>query len=355
MICRESAYSFHKTPFVTVVVPCFQEVRNIRACLDSVLSDDYDAAQLEALVIDGMSTDGTREILRVCAQADPRISVIDNPGARKGRAFNLGFMRARGDIVMIIGAHARYPRRYVSRLVRVLMETGADNAGGVLVAAEGETVLSRAIAIAVSHPFAAGNARHRTGAKSLCNAESVFGGCYWKKVFDEVGPFNESLIRSQDREFNYRLRRNGGRIVLDPSVRCEYIPRQKLREYAIWCFEGGYWLFFGQAMTDVRVICWRNLVPPGFVVYHVAPVILAALGSRWAIGSLAPIALYWLCAVATSVRAATKRGSLLIAVMLTILFATTHYGYGLGSICGALRAFRGISAPSGRDRTSCPE
>jgi succinoglycan biosynthesis protein ExoA len=325
-------------PFVSLVVPCFQEIKYIQSCLNSLVANDYGHDRMEILVTDGMSTDGTREVLREYVEKYPWISVIDNPGALKGRAFNLGVQHARGEVIMIAGAHALYPPQYVSRLVQTLTSTGADNVGGVQVASSrGSSAIARAIGIAISHPFAAGDARHRTGAASLQPVESVFGGCYPKRVFQKIGLFDERLVRTQDREFNTRLRRQGGVILLDPEVRVTYEPRTRLREYARWCYDGGFWLFYGNSFTHAAMISWRNLIPLGFVLYHFLCILLFAISPAWGAIGLTPVLIYWLTALGTSILAARSRRSATLVLSLPVVFAATHYCYGLGCLKGMIR------------------
>ena len=333
--------SKRESPKVTVIVPCLNEAVHIRSCLESLLNGGHPHDRLEVLVVDGLSTDGTRDILAEYVDKYECLRIIDNPGASKPRAMNLGIVGSSGDLIIIAGAHADYSPNYIARLVETSLRTGADNVGGILVAAEGNSVMSRAIAIAVCHPFAAGNARHRTGTTSISEVETVYGGCYPRAVFERVGLFNESLTRTQDREFNYRLRQAGGKIVVNPEIRCSYVPRQTLSDYARWCYAGGRWLFLGRRMTQASVISWRNVVPPAFVAYHALPAVLGAAGSAWAVAAAAaPIALYWLAALGVSaVEAIRRRNSAPLMIALLGVFAATHYAYGLGGLVGMVQAF----------------
>lgn len=199
--------TLNSVPLVTIIVPCLNEREFIGACLDSVIANDYPKDRLEILVIDGMSDDGTRAIVEEYAQRHPSIRMVDNPDKIKPRALNIGIQEARGGIIIRMDAHALYEPDYISKSVHYLEEYDADNVGGIrMTLPRSSSRMARAIAHAISHPFAAGNATYRTGAKEIKWVGTVFGGCYRREVFDRIGLFNEALIRGQDREFNVRLR-----------------------------------------------------------------------------------------------------------------------------------------------------
>jgi len=138
-------------PAVSVVIPCRNEERYIGPCLDSLLECDYPLDRLEVLVVDGMSDDRTRDIVRQYAADHSFIRLVDNPKRITPCAMNAGVLAALGDVIMPMGAHAVYTQRYISRLVEALLETGADNVGGVLVTLPADdTATARALAIALS-------------------------------------------------------------------------------------------------------------------------------------------------------------------------------------------------------------
>jgi len=204
---------------VTVIVPCRNERRYIAACLDSILATAYPADRLEVLVVDGASDDGTRDAVRAYAAREPRVRLLDNPRRSAPAALNLGIRAARGEIIARMDAHVVYPPHYLPVLVEALLETGADNVGCPIVTLPAdESATARAIACALSHPFGVGNSRFRIGSAVRREVDTVPFGCFRRDVFDRVGLFDEELIRNQDDEFNFRLIRSGGRVLLVPDV-----------------------------------------------------------------------------------------------------------------------------------------
>src|SRR5262249_41865202 len=155
------------------------------------------------------------------------VRIIDNPAQVTPTGLNAAIRAARGQIIVRLDAHTEYDRHYIARCVRWLETTDADNVGGQLrVVPTDDTVFGRAIAQSIAHPFGSGNARHKTARITKPEyVDTVPFGCFRRDVFDRVGFFREDLARSQDMEFNIRLRAKGGKILLVPDVSCTYLAR----------------------------------------------------------------------------------------------------------------------------------
>ena len=166
----------------------------------------------------------------------------------------------------------------------------------------------------------------------------MFPGCFRRSAFEKVGLFNEQLVRAEDREFNQRLLAAGGKILLDPSVRCTYFPRTDLRTYVRYSAINAFWVFYAQRFTPVRMVSLRNVVPPLFVLWHLLAAACAWLWPAMLPLAVAPIAAYWAVNVLVSARAAWARRSWLLFPCLFLLFPATHYPYGAGSLWGWLSA-----------------
>ncbi|RLG19017.1 glycosyltransferase family 2 protein, partial [Candidatus Micrarchaeota archaeon] len=166
-------------PRVSVIIPMRNEKKHIEKCLESLLLNDYPKDRMEILAIDGMSVDGTREIIENYARKYPFVKLVDNERKTTPCAFNLGVSASEGDFIIIMGAHAVYEKDYISKCVQYSGQYGADNVGGVRVALPArETAFAKAVVQAISHPFGAGDAAYITGASSPRWVDTVFGGCY---------------------------------------------------------------------------------------------------------------------------------------------------------------------------------
>ena len=203
----------------SVIIPCRNEEKFIGKCLDSIISQDYPREDLEVLVIDGISEDKTRKIIKDFSLKYSFIKLLDNPNKFTPFALNIGVKAARGEIIIRMDAHAGYEKDYISKCVKHLEEHSADNIGGVIKTLPKEnTLVAKSIANCLSSFFGAGGSYFRLGTEKPKWVDTVFGGCYKRKVFEKVGLFNEKLLRSQDIEFNKRLKRAGGRVLLVPEI-----------------------------------------------------------------------------------------------------------------------------------------
>jgi succinoglycan biosynthesis protein ExoA len=335
-------------PFVSIIIPCRNEKSYIAGCLDSVLAFDYPKDRLEILVSDGMSEDNTRDILQAYQREHPIILMLDNVKKVTPCALNLAIKNARGDVILRLDAHAEYPSDYVSKCVAVLYETGADDVGGIRRSApRTNTRLAIALAFAVSSPFTAGNAVYRTGVKERRWVDTVFCGCYRRDVFERIGLFNEILVKTQDREFNQRLRDAGGRILLDPDIECKYFARTNYFEYCRWMIEIGSWPFLGSRLAKRRFVSLRNYVPLAFVV---TLALLAATSwsipaARWLLVGISVI--YGTASLLAAAPLAKEKKDPLYLLVAPFVFITTHILYGIGSLYGIVR-------PLGRSATPVP-
>jgi succinoglycan biosynthesis protein ExoA len=317
-------------PRVSVVIPCRNEANHIEACLAAVLEFHVPEGDFEVIVADGMSDDGTRDILTRLAKTPPRLRVVDNPQRNTPCALNAGIAAARGEVIVRVDAHTTYAPDYLIECLRVLEDTGADNVGGPWVA-RGETRLQKAIAAAFNSAFSAGGARSHAP-EYEGPVDSVYLGCWRREVFDRVGLFDEELVRNQDDEFNLRMTRAGLKIWQSPRIRSSYTPRASLTTLFRQYWQYGYWKVL--VMQKHRIpASIRHLVPGSFVA---ALILVAALAPVLPVARTAFLALaglYLLGDLAASVLTASRAGWSLLP-LLPLVFPGYHFGYGLGFLVG---------------------
>lgn len=218
-------------PSVSVVVPALDEEAHIGACLDSLVAQDYPGIR-QILVVDGGSRDATTAVAG--RYGDP-VSVLPNPRRTAAAAMNIGVGAASGDIVCRADAHTTYAQDYVRRCVEVLTETGADNVGGPM-RPVGSTPFGRAVAAATSSPLGVGPGRFHYATERQ-QVDTVYLGCWRRQTLLRLGGFDEQGLQwaAEDHELNLRLRRGGGTIMLDPTIRSWYetraTPRALFRQY----------------------------------------------------------------------------------------------------------------------------
>jgi glycosyltransferase involved in cell wall biosynthesis len=323
---------------VTVIIPARNEQNFIAKCLDSVLAQDYPKENLEVLVVDGLSVDKTREIVARYCQKYPFIKRLDNPKKFSPSAFNIGITAAKGDYIIIMGAHAEYQENYISRCVAHIEESGADDVGGVWkIKPQKNTLANKAIAFASSYYLGAGDADYRRGiAKNPKEVDTVFGGCYKKEIFEKIGLYNENLFRSQDMDLNMRLKRAGGKIMLFPDIIVNYYPKSNFRDFLVHNFWDGVW-----AVYPIRFIKMplkpRHYVPLLFVL-ALAVLTLALLFTHYSFFALiAAMSFYLAVLLLVSAHIAINEKEWRYLFLMPAAFAIRHFGYGIGSFYGIIK------------------
>lgn len=324
---------------VSIIVPCRNEEKFISKCLDSIILQDFPKDKLEVLVVDGMSEDGTREILKKYQREHPFIKVLDNVKKITPSALNIGIENSKGEIIIRMDSHADYQKDYISKCVRYLKEYNADNVGGIIRTLPAkDNIIAKAIAISLSHFFGAGGSYFRTGAEKPKWVDTVFGGCYKKEVFKRVGLFNENLVRSQDMEFNLRLKKAGGKILLASDIISCYYPKSSIKDFFVHNIKDGIWAVY--PLKFVRLpLRLRHYIPLIFVLSLLGTGLLAIFFSVFFWLFISIICFYLLAAVYFSVKTAVKEKKIGLFVVLPIVFAARHIGYGLGSIWGLMKLF----------------
>jgi glycosyltransferase involved in cell wall biosynthesis len=326
-----------KDKIVSIIIPSFNEKKYIGRSLDSIIVNDYPKENFEVLVVDGMSEDGTREVVRNYIKKYPSIKILDNPQKFTNFAFNIGIKNAKGEIIIFGGAHAVYEKDYISKCVKYLKEYDADNVGGVLKTVPLETTITaKAIAISLSHPFGAGTSYFRTGVKKPKSVDTVFGGCYKKEVFNKIGLFNENLTRSQDMEFNLRLKKAGGKILLAPEIVAYYYPNSNLKDFFFHNFKDGIWAIYPLKFIKTP-LSLRHYIPFIFVLSLLITALLGIFFPFFIKFFLAISGFYLLIALCFSIEITVKEKNIVFLFLMPVVFITRHIGYGLGSILGALK------------------
>ncbi len=319
-------------PFVSVIMPVRNEAGFIQRSLGSVLAQDYPANRLEILVVDGMSTDRTRAAVAEISAANPRVFLLDNPGRIAPTGLNVALRRARGEILIRVDGHCEIAPDYVSRCVETLLKQQVECAGGPIDTI-GETLTARAIALAMSSPFGVGDSAFRTVKDRSLLADTVAFPAYTRQAVEKVGFFDEELVRNQDDEYNYRLRKLGGRILLNPQIRSRYYSRSSLGSLWRQYFQYGYWKV-RVMQKHSRQMRPRQFIPPAFVLALLGSALLALFGIPGRLLLAAVAGSYLAANLAASFRTAPDLKTFLL---LPPIFAILHLSYGAGFLQGLIR------------------
>lgn len=313
------------------------EHASIRECLDGFAAQTYPEELLDVIVVDGGSTDGSRQVVE--QRVSPWLRIIDNPEGTIPAGCNLGLAAARGSVTCFFSAHGIPSPTYVENLVRVLGDSGAVGAGGPY-HHEGVGAASKAIGLAMTSPF--GMASPHRFARQRQEVDTVSHAGYLTRAIREVGGFDQLLLANEDYELNYRLRMAGGRLIFDPSIVSTYRPRSSLRDLGRQFWRYGRWK--AQVVKKhPRSMRLRHAAPPALVVASLAAPLLMARGpGRVVVGALGAgycVAVIAATALAPAAEVGAQRATLLAA------FPVMHVTWGAGFLAGLIR-------PSRRARSS---
>jgi glycosyltransferase involved in cell wall biosynthesis len=220
-------------------MPVRNEERHLATSVRRVLGQDY-PGELEVILAVGPSRDDTAAIAAELVAADPRLRLVDNPAGRTPHALNLSIAAASFDIIVRVDGHGELADNYLTRAVELLESTGAANVGGVM-DAQGVTAFEQAVACAYTTKLGLGGSKFHLESSPPGPADTVFLGAFRKAAIARVGGFDETMLRAQDWELNYRLRQAGEVIWFSPDLRVTYRPRSSLRALVAQMYETGKW------------------------------------------------------------------------------------------------------------------
>jgi glycosyltransferase involved in cell wall biosynthesis len=318
---------------VSIIIPCRNEGKYIANCLDSIIANDYPKDKLEVLVVDGMSEERTRQIVKKYSEMHSFIKPLDNPKRVTPVAMNIGITNAKGDLLVMINSHSVIDKNFLKNSIECLERTDADAVGGMLnTINDEEGIIARAIPLAADSVFGAGGRRYRSRADEGFISDTLPYCVYRREVFDRIGLIDEELIRNQDEEFNYRLLKAGGKIYYLPSVKSYLHLRPTF--WKLWRQHIQYGYFKPLVCQKVGTLfVWRQLIPATFVGSLILTGLLSFLNrySLWMFFAI--LGLYLVANTAFSFHIALKNGLKLFFV-LPVAYATLHFGYGLGFLKG---------------------
>jgi len=321
-------------PEITIILPTLNEENFIGDCLNGLLEQDYPAV-VEILVVDGRSTDRTREIVE---SYGPPVRLLDNPRVTAAAAMNVGIEHCQTELFVRVDAHSTYATNYVSQSVKTSLETGASVVGGPM-RPQGTTPFGEAVAVVTSSPLGVGPGKFHY-ATELQEVDTVYLGIFRREEVLEVGGYDEENLQwaAEDQELNYRIRKHGGRIILDPEIQSTYFPRSSAKALAKQYYNYGV-CKASTLKKHRRLPYWRPLVPAAMVLLSVVWAVFGLISNlEWL--AFVPFAIYLCAALALGLKFSRKPGVHGCRAALALMIC--HWGYGAGMLKGSFQIMLGI-------------
>lgn len=314
-------------PAVTVIMPVLNEESHLEASVQSILDQAY-PGELEIILALGPSHDSTNEVAAALAARVPALRFIDNPRGLTTIGLNAAIKMAKHDYIVRVDAHSELAPDYIADGIRILLEQGADQLGGIM-DAKGKSSFQKAVAWAYKSRFGIGGASYHVGGEAG-EAESAYLGIFKKSALSRVGGYDEAIIRGEDWDLAQRIKKTGGLVWFSPELRVTYWPRGRFSNLVKQFYSTGIWRG-DLTRRDVRGASTRYFAPPVLVLGLLAGLALLVFGNLigvmpWAAYSAAILAL----AVSASGLSVKSRIALMIAL------PTMHLSWGVGFIKGAI-------------------
>ena len=237
-------------PFISVIVPTYNGVNDLRDLLDDLLRQTYD--NYEILVIDNNSIDGTIEYLQGIIKTARRIRFLQETRQGKPFALNTGIAEASGELFAFTDQDCRVPSDWLQSIVDVFQDTGADGVGGIvemdLQGSPSRLTLLLARADVLQGAYYRGDVRREV--------DWLIGDnmCFGRHVFDKVGGFSTVVVEYAPKkgyggevEFCARAKRAGFHLIYDPSIHIYHkIPAQ--RQTLTRALSDAFWIGAGNAL-----------------------------------------------------------------------------------------------------------
>jgi succinoglycan biosynthesis protein ExoA len=328
-------------PFVSIIVPCYNEETTICQLLDSILAQTYPRAQMELVISDGLSTDRTRAVIAEFQKehADLTVRVVENSARTIPSGLNQAIRESRGEIIVRLDAHSMPIPEYVERCVSAHESNKGDNVGGVWEIRPGaDTRIAESISFAAAHPLGVGDAMYRLNAKAGA-VDTVPFGSFRRTLIDRIGAFDETLLTNEDYEFNTRVRESGGTVWLNPAIRSVYFSRSTLSKLANQYWRYGFWKL-KMLKRYPHTLRWRQGLPPLFVLSLVVFIVLSLFVGLARYILAAQLLIYFSALGLAGLKLAfeKRKGFLLIGLPLAIM--TMHISWGAGFLwSGILSVF----------------
>ncbi|HQV95224.1 MAG TPA: glycosyltransferase family 2 protein [Anaerolineales bacterium] len=324
-------------PKVSIIIPCYNEQSTIQPLLDALREQTFPRSKMEVIISDGMSTDGTRDEIAAFQKKfrDLKARVVDNVQRTIPSAVNRAIEASRGEIIIRLDAHSKPYPDYVENCVKALEAGRGDNVGGVWeIHAGAKTWIAESIAVAAAHPLGVGDALYRH-AKYAAEVDTVPFGAFRRALIEKVGLFDESLLTNEDYEFNARVRKAGGRIWLDPSIRSIYFARATLLELARQYWRYGYWKW-RMLRRYPNTLRWRQALPPLFVLSLAGLGLLSIFFPLMKFLLLGELLLYLFICLTAGIQARLRLRKNFLSVGLPLAIPIMHIAWGSGLLWSML-------------------
>ena len=322
-------------PLVTIIIPVLNERKYIKNFLKDILNQDYPKDNIEIFIIDGGSKDGTIDILNkfLLQNQSLRAVLLIEPDKNVASAVNIGAKKANGKIIMKMDAHTEYAPDYILKCVEYLRREDIDCVGGPM-RPIGDNYISTTISLSYRTSFGTGGGKfHNINYQGY--ADTVYLGAYKKNTFEKLGGWDEKIMDTDDDDFNYRLRKAGGKIFLTPEIKSHYHVRGSLKKLWDQYFRYGY-----SQVSFIKkhraFISPLNFIPSLFVLGVAISFLLSFFYNFFGTTLFLVLISYFVFSFLISLKLSFRNGFKYF-LLLPLTFLILHLSYGVGFLKGTIK------------------
>lgn len=318
---------------LSVVIPCRNERAYIRECVEAIYNCSLpDDCEMRVFVVDGKSDDGTLDEVHKLQQEFRSLEVVENTLQLTPYAFNLGiYAGGKTDFVQIVGARHILSKEYLKRSMEIMQQDSSVWCIGGRVENVYLNNKGRIISKAMGSAFGMGLGNFRT-LQASGFTDTVGTPMYRYEVFEQIGFFDEVLVRNQDDDFNFRVTQAGGKIFYCHEISIRYYVRGNMKNLWKQFQQYGYWKVFVNRKHKA-VTTMRQLVPPAFVLFLITVPFTFLIHPWLGLSATAAISFYTLIGLLVAFRTADHKSEV---PELWLVFPVLHISYGWGYLRGII-------------------
>ena len=325
---------------VSLCVIAYNEEKFLPNLLADLSNQTYPHELIEIVLVDGLSSDQTKKLMEDFKRDNntfKSVQVLDNPKRIQAAGWNVAITNAKGDVIIRIDAHTHIPKDFTEKNM-ILQESGEFVTGGVRPCLIEEPTAWKKTLLEVENALFGSSIADSRHSKEKKYVKSMFHAAYRREVFENVGLFNENLLRTEDNEMHYRIRKAGYNLCFDPNIVSYQYARSSLKKMIKQKYGNGYWigLTLGSCPGCISIY---HLVPFAFVLGIVFTSILGFFGI-WQLGALMWGAYFLFSLVSLAISVFRGKGTKWI-ICMPFLFLMLHVSYGIGTIGGLLKLIFG--------------
>ena len=321
---------------VSIIITARNEEKYLPMLFEDILNQTYPLQNIEVVLMDSNSTDNTRKLMEEFKNNNESLSVqiVTNERQIQAAGFNEGVKHATGDVVLKIDAHSRIPQDFVQKNVNEIIAGAFVCGGNRPTVVDSDDDFSKTLHIVEESALGSSIANYRkSNVKRKVN--SIFHGMYRKEVFEKVGLADERLLRTEDNEFHYRVRKAGYDIIFNPEIESYQYIRPTFTKMIQQKFANGYWI--GLTSHICRDCLSLFHFGPGVFVATLLVLMMLTLVSF--VPLLTVVFLYLLAVLGLSIFEISKQKFNPTLLLIPFIMIAIHFAYGVGTIKGWIFGF----------------